>query len=117
MAQFPKLRVFAGQKFYIMSLFDSKVVNEIQIQVYQTNNENVTQFRQFISVKAKKILTKSLVYFREKLRKLRLRQKDGFHTRKRVYIRRIMKLNPFSSVSNTLSVLFPLFQRSRKSRN
>ena len=42
------------------------------------NNESVNHFGQFISVKVKNNLRKSEAQFREKLRKLRLRQNDGF---------------------------------------
>ena len=42
------------------------------------NKESVTHFSQFISVKAKTMLGKYQAQFREKLRKLRLKQNDGF---------------------------------------
>ena len=58
--------------------------DRIQIQVYNINNENVNYFSQFISVKVKKNVRKSLAQFREKLRKLRLRQNNGFRI-KRVF--------------------------------
>ena len=48
--------------------------NGIQIQVHNINNESVNHFSQFISVIAKKNLRKFQAQFREKLRKLRLRQ-------------------------------------------
>ena len=50
----------------------------MQIPVYNINNKSVSHFSQFISVEVKKNLTKSQAQFREKLRKLRLRQNDGF---------------------------------------
>ena len=53
-----------------------------QIQVYIINNEFLTHISQFISEKVKKNLRKSQAQFREKLRKLRLRQNDGFLIRK-----------------------------------
>jgi len=42
------------------------------------NNQCVNNFSQFISEKAQKNLRKSQAQFREKLRKLRLRENDGF---------------------------------------
>ena len=56
----------------------------IQIQVCNINNERVNRFSQSISVKVKKNLRKSQAQFREKLRKSRLRQNDGFLVKKRV---------------------------------
>ena len=50
---------------------------EFKIQVYTINNESVNHSSQFISVKIKKNLRKSQAQFREKLRKLRLRQNEG----------------------------------------
>ena len=52
--------------------------NYIQIRVYKINKESVTHFSQRISVEVIKMLRKSQAQFREKLRKLRLRQNDGF---------------------------------------
>ena len=49
-------------------------------------NESLNHFSQFISVKVKKNLRKSEAQFREKLRKLRLRQNNGFLIKKRVFI-------------------------------
>ena len=49
------------------------------------NNESVTHFSQFISVKVNKNLRKSQAQFREKLRKLRLRQNNDFLIKKRVF--------------------------------
>ena len=48
------------------------------MRVCNINNESVNHFSQFISVKVKKNLRKSQAQFREKLRKLRLRQNGGF---------------------------------------
>ena len=56
---------------------------ESQIQVYNINNESVNHFSQFTSVKVKKISRKSQAKFQEKLRKLRLRQNDGFLIKKK----------------------------------
>ena len=47
------------------------------------NKENAAHFGQFISVKVEKILRKSQVQFREKLRISRLRQNGGFRIEKR----------------------------------
>ena len=60
----------------------SKAKDGIQIQVNNINNESVNHFSQFISVTVKKNLRKSQAQFREKLRKLRLRQNNGFPYKK-----------------------------------
>ena len=80
-AHFPKFSVFIGQKSLFRHHCIQYVKDGIQLQIYNINNENVNQFSQFISVKAKKILRKSQAQFRKKLRKLRLRQNDGFLTK------------------------------------
>ena len=54
------------------------------MQVYNINNESGNHSSQFISVKVKKNFRKSQAQFREKLRKLRLRQNYGFLIKKRV---------------------------------
>ena len=54
----------------------------IQVQVHNINNESVNHFSQFILVKVKKNLRKSQAQFREKLRKLRLRQNISFLIKK-----------------------------------
>ena len=56
----------------------------IQIQVHNINSETLNHFSQLISVKVKKNLRKSQAQFRDKLRKLRLRQIDGFFQKKHV---------------------------------
>ena len=53
---------------------------------YTINNESVIHFSKFISVKVKKNLGKSEAQFREKLRKLRRWQNNGFPIKKDVYI-------------------------------
>ena len=58
------------------------VKDGIQIQVHNINNESVKHFSKSILVNAKKNLRKSQAQFRAKLRKLRLRQKDGFLIKK-----------------------------------
>ena len=50
----------------------------MSFDVYKIKKESLIHFSQFTSVKVKKNLRKSQVQFREKLRKLRLRQIDGF---------------------------------------
>ena len=52
----------------------------------QCCNEILTHFSQFISEKVKKKLRKSRAQFREKLRKLKLRQNYGFLMKKNVYL-------------------------------
>ena len=54
------------------------VKDGIQIQVYDINNEMVNHFGQFIVANVKQKLRKSWAQFREKVRKLRLRQNYGF---------------------------------------
>ena len=51
--------------------------------MYSINNERVNHFSQFIPVKVKKNLRKSQAQYREKLRKLRLRQNYGFLIKKK----------------------------------
>ena len=62
------------------------VKDGIQIQVYNINNESLSHFSQFITVKVKKNLRKSQAQFREKLRKLRLSQNCGLLTKPCSYI-------------------------------
>ena len=59
--------------YYIQNVKDG-----IQIRVYKRNKESATHFSQFVSAKFKTLLRKSQTLFREKLRKLRLKQNDGF---------------------------------------
>ena len=77
-AQFPKFSVFIGQKSIFRHYYIQNFEDGIQIQVYNINNKCITHFSQFISEKVKKNLRKSQGQFREKLRKLRLRQNYGF---------------------------------------
>ena len=53
------------------------------------NKKRVAHFSQFISVKVKKNFKKSQAQFREKLRKLRLRQNDSFLIKKRVLVGKV----------------------------
>ena len=65
-----------SQYFVVIAFKVLKI--EFKFQVYNINNESVSHFSQFTSVEVKKNLRKSQALFWEKLRKLRLRQKDGF---------------------------------------
>ena len=77
---------FVDPKIDITSLFNENAEDGIQIRVFYTiNKESVANFSLFIAVKVKKNLRKSQAQFREKLGKLRLRQNDGFPTKKNVY--------------------------------
>ena len=67
-----------GQKLLFRCYCFQIVKDGVQIQVYNTINESVNQSSQFISVKVKKNFIKSQAQFREKLRKLRLRQNNNF---------------------------------------
>ena len=71
-----------GQKSVFRHYCIQNVKDGIQIQVYNIMNESVNHSSQFISVKVKKNLRKSQAQFREKLRKLRLRQNTGFLIKK-----------------------------------
>ena len=73
----PKIKYF-WSKIDTTSLSHSTIKDGIQIQAYKTNKESTTHFRNFTSTKVKKLLRKSKTRFREKLRKLRFRQNDGF---------------------------------------
>ena len=84
-AQFPKLSVFVGQKSIFRYYCIQNVKDGIQIGVYKINNESVTHFNQFISVKVKKNLRKSQPRFREKTRTSRLRKNGGFPITKTMY--------------------------------
>ena len=74
----PKLSAFIGQKSILHHYYIQNVKDRTQIRVYTINKESVTHFSQFTSVKVKKILRKSQVQYTEKLRKLSIRQNDGF---------------------------------------
>ena len=76
---------FLGQKSVFRRCSIQNVKDGIQIQVYNINNESVNQYNLFISVKVKKHLRKSQTPFREKLRKLKLRQNNDFIIKK-VYL-------------------------------
>ena len=79
-----KIYYFFGQKYKFRRYFIENVKDGIQIQVCNINNESVSQFGQFISVKVKKNLRKPQAQFSEKLRKLRLRRNNGCLVKKNV---------------------------------
>ena len=79
-----KIKCFFGQKSVFRRYCIQNAKDGIQSQVYNINNECVNHFSQFISVKVKKNLRRSQAQFREKLRKLRLRQNNGFLIKKSV---------------------------------
>ena len=74
------------EKIDITSLLHSNVRDGTQILVYKISKESKTHFRQFVSVKVKKVLRKSQAEFCEKFRELRLRPNGGFLVKKRVYL-------------------------------
>ena len=77
-ARFPKFSVFISQKSIFRRYCIQNVKDRIQIQVYNINNDTANHFSQFILVKVKKNLRNSQAQFWTKLRKLRLRQNEGF---------------------------------------
>ena len=79
-----KTKCFIGQESVFRRYCIQNVKDGIQIQVYNINNKFVNHFSQFISIKDRKNLRKSQAQFREKLRKLRLKQNNGFLIKKRV---------------------------------
>ena len=76
--KFQKYSVLIGKKLILCCYCIQNVKDGIQIQVYNINNKSVNHFSQFISEKVRKNLRKSQAQFQEKLRKLRLRQNNGF---------------------------------------
>ena len=81
---FQKLSVFIGQKSIFRHHCIQNIKVRIQIRVFTIKKENTTHFSQFISEKLRKNLRKSQAHFREKLRKLKLRQNDGLLIKKYV---------------------------------
>ena len=67
----------------MQSLRNESEKDGIQIQVFNIINESVNHSSQFISVTVKKNLRKYQTQFREKLRKLRLRQNERFSYKKK----------------------------------
>ena len=82
MAQFPNLSVFIGKKSGFRRYRIQNVKDGLQIQVYNISKDSVHHSCQFISIKFKKNLRRSQAQFREKLRKLRLRQNNNFLIKK-----------------------------------
>ena len=68
--------------------FIQNIKDGILIRAYNVIKESVANFSQFISVKVKKVLKTSQTQFRKKLRKLRIRQNDGF-LKRNVYCKRM----------------------------
>ena len=81
-AQFPEFNVLVGQKSIFRRYCAQTAKVRIQFRVYRINKDSMAHFSQFISVKVKKYLGKSQAKVQEKLRKLRLRQNDGFLIKK-----------------------------------
>ena len=81
-AQFPTFSAFIGQKSIFHHHCIQNAEDGIRIQVYNINNECSIHSSQSSSVKVKKNLRKSQAQFREKIRKLRLRQNYGFLIKK-----------------------------------
>ena len=70
--------LLSKNRYYIIIIFIQNVKDGIKFRVYKIKKEILTHFSQFISGKVKKILRKSQAQFREKLRKLKLGQNDGY---------------------------------------
>ena len=68
------------------------VKDGIQIHAYNIINDSVNHSSQFISVEVKKNLRKSQAQFREKLKKLRLRQNNDF----------LIKINLYCTIDTTI---------------
>ena len=73
---------FIGQNSIFRCYCIRNVKDGIQIQVHNINNDIANHFSLFILVKVKESLRKSQAQFREQLRKLRLKQNDGFLIKK-----------------------------------
>ena len=69
--------LLAKNQYFVVVAF-KMLKMEFKFKYKILNNEDGTHFSQFISGKVKKNLRKSQAQFREKVRKLRLRQNDGF---------------------------------------
>ena len=79
------------------------VKNRIKIQIDYLNNESVSHSSHFMSVKVRNYLRNSQAQFREMLRKLCLRQNDGFLIKNMG-----MNFRMITTTSNIVDVL-PLF--------
>ena len=66
--------------------------------------DNVTYFSQFISVKVKEILRQSQAQYREKLRKLRFRDNDGFFYKKKCKLLSSIVLTVITSLLKTMEL-------------
>ena len=79
-----QLSALVGQKSILCHHNIKKVKEKIKIWEYKICRERVSHTSQFSSVTAKKIIRKSKAQFWKKLRKLRLKQNDGFLIMKHV---------------------------------
>ena len=84
MARFPKLKVFAGQKSMLRHYCIQNVKERVYIQICNIGKGRVSHFSQFVLVKVRKILRKFQAQLRETLRRLKLRENDGFLIRTNV---------------------------------
>ena len=92
---------FIGQKSIFRYYCIQNFKDGIQIQVYNINNECVTHSSQFISEKVKRNFKIFQAQFREKIRKLRLRQNYGFLIKKACSIEtHSNKILDYSSIPN-----------------
>ena len=78
----PKLKCVYWQKSVFVVIAFKLIKMEFKFKIIK---DSLHHSRQFISLKVKKNLRKSQAQFREKLRKLRLRQNIKFLIKKRVY--------------------------------
>ena len=109
------MSVFIGQKSIFRRYCIQIVKDGSQIQVYNIINECVNHSSQYISVKVKKNLRKSEAQFREKLRKLRLRQNNDFLINKNVYI--VVGANQLPSSAQAEHFGASMLLRGREIRN
>ena len=89
--------MFSLPKIHVTSLQHLKCC---QIRAYTIKKENVAHFSQYISVKVKEGLGNSEAEFREKLRKLMLRQNIDFLIKKRVFSIKICLFMIFKVIPN-----------------
>ena len=79
---FQKLVFVLAKNLYFVIIAFKNIKDGIQIQIHNINNEIANHFGLFILVEVKKNLRKSQAQFREKIRKLRVRQNYGFLIKK-----------------------------------
>ena len=73
-----KLRYFSCQKSILRHYYIQNIKDRTKIRVHKIKKRRVTRFSQFTSVTVNETLRKYQAQFREKLGRLRLRQKRGF---------------------------------------